>query len=957
MNATLVWQRILWKETRHLGLLATAIVVICTGMSIIAGAAAASGGTTTEILWVLAVFVPGCYGFGATAMLLSGEKEMGTWGWLRNSGVSQSQTLLAKAAFVISSAYAVQIVLFAFALISESLHPSPSSASIDEFRISLGLLVTLEFAAVGWLACILVSRIIPATILWLGLLILGALSLSFITSPDGSIQGPLRLVPAFVLACLLALDIAVSRLWWRCEHPLLELPGLSRLEWPRRFSFWSDGILARPERFPFAEQRAGQRLNWKTRRQMLRTVGLVGGGLAVSLFVAAIFQGSVVERIRQSDNFDSPWGMSVFPFIIGLLVFRDEQLQGRFRFYADRGISPRSLWWTAQRHWLPLIMLASLLVPVVFVMRYPPDIPTAFRWHVYLSLVGMLCVSYAVGQWASQVFRTTFFALIGGVLLLIPCVAWCGLALVISIPLWLQAIPLTLWLLAVTWWRMPAWCLEDSGWAARGRLGLAMVIPPAVLFLVTCGYRAVEFVTPSYLQDSPQVLAAAPDFAAPLDTFSKRFDGLVADTDVVYRNTGTLTIEQQDEFALRHQHLTDRFRRDILPVLLGKDPSRSASRMILYRHPSSLLSLLQYDIDRRMRDGEQVQVALQDRIQQLEAIRRLAASTAGSAYPLFFRYHFAWTLRGLPESLDSPQISTEQARVALNAAASLLAEYPEPSDGEAEYFRQRRELSQADAEQPDGPSVMDWIARVAQRLPSERMRAECLLYSEYLGSNLYGSRFEPLRGSFHAAAKRYNSVSDDDLQNSVRQEQFRRTSVPALWNISPPSTHSSYASIELLDDSRGWLLSAASVLFRKDHGRLPLDLTELTRFWTSDPRLELEPGLDQPFEYFRQGLGLGQPAWTTDLDKSLKPWAQQPLWYVETREGRAYADRVARAPRTYRNFSKIYGTFFPIPPRIEPDEPPADAAQVENPSEMAAGIFPGDMLPLQPEAASGGQRP
>lgn len=977
MNATLVWQRILWKETRHLGLLAIAIVAICTGMSVLAGAAAANGGTTTQLLWGLAMFVPGCYGFGATAMLLSGEKEMGTWDWLRNSGVSQSQTLLAKAAFVVSSAYAVQLVLFAFALISESLHPSPPWMTGDDYRIPIGLLVTLEFAAVGWLACVLVSRIIPATVLWLGLLMLGTLALSVLATPDGSIQGPQRIVVAILLTCLLALDVLVSVCWWRCEHPLLELPGRIRAGWHRfavrvlpsaaRFEVpWSDwwqrlfgrrvAVLARPERSVFADQRAGQRLSWKTRRQMLRTLGLVVGGLAVSFFIAVVFEGAIVDRFRRNDSFSAPWGMCVFPFFIGLLVFRDEQLQARFRFYADRGLSPRSLWWTAQRYWLPVIVLVSLLIPVMFVTRVPPNIPAEFRWHVYLSLSGMLCVSYGVGQWASLVFRTTFFALIGGVLLLIPCLAWCGLSIPLQIPLWLQAIPLTLWLLVVTWWRMPAWCLEDSGWRSRGKLGLAMIVPPVVLVFVTCGFRAVEFVTPGYLNHSPQVLLAAPDFAAPLDDFSRRLDDLMGDIDAVSRNTGAATIEQQDEFALQNQHLTDRFRQDFLPAILGKDSSRSVSRIVLRRLPGSLLQLLQYDVDRRMRSGEQPHVVLRDRVDLMEAIRRLALLSWGSPNPQLFRLQFAWLLRGLPENLDSPQISEEQGRVALDAAARSLAEYPEPSDGDADYFRQRRELRHPDPEHTADP-ITDWISSVARRLPSERMRAECFLYWEYMGSKLYGSRADVLLGSFHAAAKRFDSVSYDELLKYESQEQYRRISVPALWNVNPPSTHSSYMSVEFLDDSRGWLLSAGSVLFRKAHGRLPVDLAELTRFWKPDPRLELEPGLDQPFEYFRQGLGLGEPAWTTDLDKSQKPWAQQPLWYIETRDSRKNAEEVARHPEWYKSSSRIYGQFFPIPPRIEPDEPPANAGQVENPPAPGMGFPAGMVLPVQPEEVRGGSAP
>lgn len=961
MNATLVWQRVLWKETRHLGLLAVAIIAICTGMSILAGAAAASGGTTTQLLWGLAVFIPGCYGFGATAMLLSGEKEMGTWDWLRNSGVSQSQTLLAKAAFVISSAYAVQIVLFAFALISDSLHPSPSLwATGDDYRIPFGLLVTLEFATIGWLACVLVSRIIPATVLWLGLLMLGTLMLSVLATPDGSIQGPQRIVVTFLLICLLALDVLVSACWWRCEHPLLELPGrihtawrrfavcalpgTARLEIPR--SDWGQrlfgrrvAVLARPERSVFADQRAEQRLSWKTRRQMLPIGAIAVGAMLLPMFSAWIFAGRAPENIL--------FGACSSPFLIGLLVFRDEQLQARFRFYVDRGLSPRLLWWTAQRYWLPIILLTSALVPFVLVRSYPPNIPVDFRWHAYFSLVGMLCVSYAVGQWASQTFRTTFFALIGGVLLQIPCLAWCGLGLYLSVPVWLQAIPLTLWLLVVTWWRMPAWFLEDSGWAARGRFGLAMIVPPVLLFLVTCGYRAIEFLTPGYLHHSPQVLLAAPDFAAPLDAFSKRFDDLIADADAVYRNTGAATIEQQDELAVRHQNLTDRFYRDLLPGILGEETSRPISRIVLRRLPGSLLQLLQYDIDRRMRSGEQPHVVLRDRVELLEAIRRLSLLTWGSANPQLFRLQFTWLLRGLPENLDSPPISQQQGRDALDAAARSLAEYPEPSDGDADYFRQRWELRHPDPEQSTDP-VMDWMARVARRLPSERMRAECFLYWEYMGSKLYGSRADLLAGSFHAAAKRFDSVSYDELLKYEQQEQYRRTSVPALWNVSPPSTHSFYRSVEFLDDSRGWLLSAGSVLFRKVHGRLPLDLAELTRFWTPDPRLELEPGLDQPFEYFRQGLGLGQPAWTTELDQSQKPWAQQPLWYIETRDSRKNADDVARHPKWYKSSSRNYGQFFPIPPRIEPDEPPANAGQIENPAPPDFAL-PGGMAPLEAE--------
>jgi hypothetical protein len=178
--------------------------------------------------------------------------------------------------------------------------------------------------------------------------------------------------------------------------------------------------------------------------------------------------------------------------LIGSSVFLADQRMFRFRFLAERGVSPRAVWWSRQLVWMAVAALPAIVISLAAL----PMLPWLFRDKppLYALLVGPNCVAvaYAAGQFCSMAFRSGILAAVFGAVLAGLVSIWAGLMLAGGVP-WLWSVaPIPLVLLVATRVRTPNWRRERGGLRGRMPMTFAPALPAAAILTAVPFYRAYE---------------------------------------------------------------------------------------------------------------------------------------------------------------------------------------------------------------------------------------------------------------------------------------------------------------------------------------------------------------------------------------------------------------------------------------------------------------------------------
>lgn len=506
--------RVMWKEyrlQRDFWLVIAALIVVLQ-FSVIVGASFSdrpNAGVPPHVLFMIGLGVPAIFALGSGAILFAGEREAETYDFQRALPVAAGRLVAGK----MLSGLAGAILLFLFGalsawlltLVAPTAHVPPPTYLTGGLMWAGSILAVFEVFAWAVLFSLLLGRVLWATVLGavaaasFGVfaaqqLVAGVLYLfANMTQPDYFVESmPLRALAALLL---LAVDVALARRWM-APDPIRRFPvlGLSSepadsvqaVGWPMR----STMLL---------------HLVWQAWRQMWVTLLIVLGAMAL----LALWMYQIPQSGRES--FSEPLIVlaSALAVLIGSTVFWADQQRAQYQYFAERGVSPRLVWFS--RHCVALAALAVWLVvaSAAFAVesvrqgvlsRFDPFI-TDPSWHanrlaelsvIFWNSLGLSLLSYCTAQVCSLISRSGVIGLFFGIICSWLIGMWTVLMYNLGVPLWFSVAPLPVIFLWASWRRAPDWIEYRTTWRARGQLIASLAVPLLVVGVSVACYRVFE---------------------------------------------------------------------------------------------------------------------------------------------------------------------------------------------------------------------------------------------------------------------------------------------------------------------------------------------------------------------------------------------------------------------------------------------------------------------------------
>jgi hypothetical protein len=502
---TAFW-RLTWKEYRSIRTFWLSIVGLVFLLSWVF-VLTQERATAINLVFNFALGAPAFFAIGCAGAAFAGEKEEGTFEFLRGSPVSSGQILASKLLLTAIATLAMYAVLWPLALLATGSHlPEPTQLP---GMLGLWLVGAIEAIAWGTLFSLLGARPLLAVVLAMAAASTFAHSLSwgFRQSSNYGFEwmSYLRAAPwrALIALAVLGVDIYLGRHWLDSALPISK----------RRRSLWSsriaadDPALARALLVRRSRGAMLGRLLWQHIRQ--------SGWLMLLMAVLFVFLGGQVGTaitaggaIRLGDV-NTPWPMAVLASLIGSMVFLADQEQRRYRFFAEHNTPPRYVWLARQIPWMLTLSVSTLVVCIFWLKtsnfkylwelieaatgehewRWP--YPWAPRIQVPSFGIGLafVAVAYSAGQWMSMFIRSGIMAGFLGVVLSFLLCAWTVLMHNMRLSFLWTVLPIPIVLLAATWLRAPDWISENRRRSARVRAAATVLAPVLLLAVAIPIYR------------------------------------------------------------------------------------------------------------------------------------------------------------------------------------------------------------------------------------------------------------------------------------------------------------------------------------------------------------------------------------------------------------------------------------------------------------------------------------
>ena len=480
-----VW-RIAWKDYRRLRSFWIALVVFYV-VGLIYVATFLPGVTFAQIVMgilALAAF----YGLGSTGTTFAGEHEEGTYGLLSALPVSATKVFYGKLIFASLSTAALVVVLLIAALARHlwlDYHGTAHWGFLDDFvfsqvvfwvalvplAVSLGtywsLMVKRPLGAIGLAGA---TMVIIAYSGYAVMVMIGSGRLADRQAAAALPLGWSAVVCGVAAALLFVVDRRLAMRWLPSQtpasltrnrvlqttSPTSQIAGLARLLWLQMRGSW----------------------------RLFLLLGIVGAILALTsgyLIAATIAVVAIVGAL-------------------GILVFRGEQQQQRFRFLGQLGVGRVSYWWSQQ-----LVPGGIALIVVVIAAVASLD-HQGYRVGLLVLLGGL--ATYCIGQLCSIMFSSVLLAIAATLIASVISWAWFETIYRHEVPMLLGIVPVIVLLLLASYLRVPYW-LRDT----TRRKGWITPAVPLVLLLVglplsAAIYRIYEI--PAVTGVETAVLLAAP---------------------------------------------------------------------------------------------------------------------------------------------------------------------------------------------------------------------------------------------------------------------------------------------------------------------------------------------------------------------------------------------------------------------------------------------------------------
>jgi hypothetical protein len=521
MNST-PYLHLAWKEYRAVRLFWVAIVGLTVIGDVVATNLTNDPALRTTWIFNLALVPPVLFALGCAAAGFSGEREEGTFEFLRAAPISSQQVLTSKLCVAMLGTLAMFIVLWPVAWWFNH-SQLPNDVQLHNM-LGLWLVAALEAIAWGTLFSLVTARPLLAVILAMTAASSAAhffaWRMRLVPNFGFEFASYLRAVPWRILAALavLGFDILLGRHW--LEGTGTTTKGLRT--WSRRkiriganTVTDADTLAAQMKFQPDRGQMLGHLLwqHWRQSKWLMIIIAVLQMGLFE--LIGGLLNGVLGDRLVQSDLI-AIGPIAAFAALMGACVFLSDQERHHFRFFVEHNVPLRYVWLTRQLPWMATLFVATIFT--VWRLLLHSDFGrlwelveslTDFRFFrranqygyfqyssyyfpplaVYLSCIA---VSYAAGQWASMMIRSGILA---GFCALLLSGALCGWVLLMQLLglSWLLTVgPISLVLLWATWRRAPDWVRENATWQAGRRAAFTVIVPAIALCLLVGFYRVYQ---------------------------------------------------------------------------------------------------------------------------------------------------------------------------------------------------------------------------------------------------------------------------------------------------------------------------------------------------------------------------------------------------------------------------------------------------------------------------------
>lgn len=500
----LLWKMV-WKEYRQQrGLwlvlaacaLALQVVIVCAEMLDNRSAA-------PEVLFAIGLMFSCWFALGSGATLFAGEHDAGTYDTLRAFPVPARHVLTGKVLCALAGVLTMPLLLGLFTILLSRFHLPDRATYLATWL--MGLVTALELLTWGMFFSLQMRRPLWAVVFTAmalcGCIAFVQISLSIFVGGGSMLANQWALPARCVIAVLISvIDVWLALGWLNEKQRRVRVPS-----WP----WWVSkkrrvisAVVIPPRR------RALGRLIWHEWRQ--------SRGLALGAFgITAIMIGLLVVSGLNSHGTDlwtlPFWSLPGMAAILGGCAFLGDQSQNGFRFFAEQGAKPRTVWLSRQLVWGGLlaiwtvvglaatVWLASIPAHTLGVNWRPPFYSSNLNAHevatyilyTFSALIGLSWVTYSAAQVGSLFIRSGVVGFFVGIFLALIAGLWCVLMFKAHVPLLWSAGPLPILLLWSTWLRAPDWITEQTSWRAKLQAAISLA-SPALLVLGVIAYRLLE---------------------------------------------------------------------------------------------------------------------------------------------------------------------------------------------------------------------------------------------------------------------------------------------------------------------------------------------------------------------------------------------------------------------------------------------------------------------------------
>lgn len=863
MMANLFSYRIFWKEYRQMRGFWISVLALTVLLQLIVAVPLMGSPGANDALYALAICFSALYALGCGATAFAVEHENGTYDFLRSLPTKTLPTFLGKAAFTAVSAPLLALAAYASAAAFGRLMGEAIRFEWEALAVWGGGSMLLFVWAT--LFSLLMRHAVKAA-LFGG--VAAALSVPLIIGFVSEVLGlhsttPFAIAFAVLVTIITTIDVCLGVRWFREAPVRTRRDELERRreEFARSYGAYELEMVA-PPGSTFAHLLW---LQWQQSRGMVLALSLL-----VAWFVCAeIWLVGFEESVRRSYT-----GFSVLRYtrniasalaVLGILVgcavvpaagasvFAGDQRQSRFRFLADRGLSPNLVWWSRHPVWMMtvLVWLMVTLVPMLILVASKVaahDVDGKYLVYGILqssvpTLLG-IALAYSFGQLCSMVFRSGILcvtvALVGSALL----VLWTLGMQLLQVPLIWSVAPIPAVLLIATRVRTRGWLIENN--TLRGWLPvvLILIVPAAAILLGVGSYRAFSLpqVAPGF-DVAAFTAPATPEAVETARMYARAFEELHAEANASEQTDRD--DEDQEEVAINPVALImEASRRDncdrLEDFLPGPKPAERVEKLA-----DAVLKT-----GTRLEDQGNLDAALDHYL----AVLRMAQQVYHDPTLLIGAYNTEnAALMALARWSTHPGQTKERVLAALRSLEQLV-QHPAPWDNaiKADYVERTRVIEGDMDDMFDRLGSNPGSALLIYWMPWERERARRMLRL-VTASEL--DRYQRIRSSL-ARGYQPNLSPPQAPHVALPRTRFE----PDAWLVSDNSSWVRHHLMSSEFQRRATRLTIALVAWQLEHDSLPQSLQELKGEYFKN--VPLDPYSGEPFVYFPDGINQRLSNWS-----------------------------------------------------------------------------------------------